>query len=355
MTVSKIASTDTGYVTGDISLYPQAIDDKFQLYEATNNSQTTLKQSCTYNGKYLIVEDNDNFPNKGLLKIGPAAGEIGPYEIIYYENKSSGVFKDLIRGFAGTKQNPWPVGSYVCNAVFSEHHNAIKDAIIQIEKNLGVKSSPNEESLNGILKKQENRFLAPRPLFNAFPTIGAPPLTVTFQNFSTGPLVRYLWDFGDGSTSIEKSPTHTYIKEGIYTVKLNIITTLGAHGIVTKSNYITIDEEEKLPFFYVTPYQGYSKKTALELTNQGIPTEPTEFTFVDQTDGNIIQRYWVFDGDGERNGEPVENQSVPEINPNIHSTTYVYDVPGEYEPTLLILFESQKLKRVFLKDKITVI
>lgn len=353
--MTRIASTDAGYTTGSLSLFPEAKDSKFQLYQASNNAQTRLKQSVTYAGKYIIVEDNSLFPEKGLLRIGPPPGKPGAAEMIYYDTKTNGVFRNIIRGFAGSRQNPWPINSHVSNAVFAEHHNSTKDAIIQIQRNLGTENLPEPSSLNGILKTQENRFMSPRPLFRAYPFRGAPPLKVRFQNFSTGPLIRYLWDFGDGTTSIEKSPMHIFQKEGTYTVKLNIITSLGAQGVITKNNYIIVSEEEKQPFFYVTPSQGYSTQTAESMTASGNPTEPTIFNYVDQTDGDIIQRYWIFDGPGKHNGEDVPTQSIPEYEPNIHTTNFVYDVPGNYEPSLLILFENQRLQRSFLKNKITVI
>jgi len=97
------------------------------------------------------------------------------------------------------------------------------------------------------------------------------------------------------------------------------------------------------------------ESAAAAMTLAGNPTDPTEFTYVDQTDGDIVQRYWIFDGAGKHNGEEVPTQSIPEYNPNVHTSSYVYDLPGEYEPSLLILFESQKLQRAFLKDKITVL
>jgi hypothetical protein len=83
--------------------------------------------------------------------------------------------------------------------------------------------------------------------------------------------------------------------------------------------------------------------------------DPTKFLLVDQTDGNIVQRYWIFSGDGYANGTYTPSQSVPEFNPNIHTIEFEYENPGSYEPSLLVLFESQKLQRVFLKEKITVI
>jgi PKD repeat protein len=352
--MARNSSQDENYKTGQLSLYPASLDTKEQLYEATNNAETKLKQGLTYSGKYVVVEDNSNFPDSGIIRVGPPAGQDGAAEMIYYASKSSGVFKNLIRGFAGSRQNPWPSGSFVANACFAEHHNAVKDAVLNIENNLGTKELPEEDSLNWILKQQENRFLSPRPLFRAYPIKGAPSLKVRFQNFSTGPLVRYLWDFGDGTTSVEKSPIHIYTQEGIYTVKLNVITALGAHGITTKSNYITVDQEEKQPFFYVSPYQGVSKQTAEE--NPSLyPDGPTTFNFVDQTDGDVIQRYWMFDGAGTNDTEQIITQSIPVLNPNTHTISYVYDVPGEYQPSLLVLFESQKLQRAFLNTKISVI
>ena len=49
------------------------------------------------------------------------------------------------------------------------------------------------------------------------------PLTVEFGNYSTG-AVAYVWDFGDGSTSVAVSPIHTYSATGTYTVCLTAIT-----------------------------------------------------------------------------------------------------------------------------------
>lgn len=331
---TRVSSQDIGYTVGQLSLYPQALDTRNQLYQATNNTITTLKQSLTYVGKYVIVQDNSQFPDNGIIRIGPPPGQPGPAEMVYYESKSNnGLFKDVIRGFAGSRQNQWPAGSVVTNAVFAEHHNTIKDAIIQIENNLGTLNSPATGSLNEILKAQEINFLSPKALFRAYPTKGAAPLKIRFQNFSTGPIVKSLWDFGDGTTSIETSPIHTYSKEGIYTVKLNIITSLGAQGYATKSNYITIDNTLKQPFFYVSPIFGISKKTASEQSIQ-----PTKFHFVDQTDGDIAQRWWVIDS----------SKTISQPNPNIHTLDYIFDEPGEYNPTLLCFLANQTLKKAYL-------
>lgn len=336
---NQISTLDTGYNIGDLSLYPQAKDTKSSLYEAKNVAVTTLRQSMTFNSKFVIVDDTSAFPANGILQIGKKPGEPGAGELVWYNTKTTTVFKDLIRGFAGSRQGYWPSGATVTSGVMAEHHNAVKDAILKIERNLGLKDFPNANSINGILKAQENRFLAPKPIFRAYPTKGSPHLKVRFQNFTTGSPVRFLWDFGDGTTSVEKSPIHTYLTEGMYTVRLNIITGTGAQGIVTKNNYITVSNEQRTPFFYVLPSQGYSIQTA---TSQS--TSPTVFSYVDQTDGSVAERYWIF-GDGE---------SLNVTDPNIHTATHTYANHGTYEPSLMVIFANQSLKRVFLVDNITV-
>ena len=357
MAVTRISSKDSGYTVGNLSVFPQALDSRYQLYEAKNNAETRLTQTLTYNGHYVVVDNNDRFPSNGILRVGPPPGQPGAAEMIYYDRKTTGIFKDLIRGFAGSRQNPWPAGSYVTNAVFAEHHNATKDAIINLETNLGVETLPTADSLNGILKSQENKFLAPRAIFRAQPTKGPPGTKIRFQNFSTGSLVRYLWDFGDGTTSVERSPLHTYQKEGSYTVKLNVITALGAQGVAEKTGYITISEAERQPFFYVLPDTNLETAYSLEYATDvlGNPALATNFTFMDQTDGNIVQRYWVFDGAGTHNGYPVEGNSLSVYDPNVHYTSYVYDTGGVYNPSLLIMFENQKLQRAFMQNKLTVL
>lgn len=338
----RISSLDAGYRTGDLSLFPLALDDKETLFEATNNSAITLKQALTYNGKIIVVEDTSSFPEKGELRIGPMPGEAGEYELIYYNKKTSNTFQELRRGYAGSSINYWPAKtSWVTNSVVAEHHNAIKDAILNIEVDLGLKENPEPESLNGILKKQEIRFLAPKPLFRAFPIKGPPQLKVRFQNFTTGHIARFLWDFGDGGTSLEKSPIHTYVAEGTYTVKLNVVTTTGAQGIATKVGYITVNQEESPPFFYVDSIDNpYSVQTA---TTQSV--DPKEFVFVDQTDGDIVQRNWIF-GDGE---------TYTQEDPDIHTVNHIYSLPGSYIVTELIQFSNGRLKKCQLPEPLVVL
>jgi len=322
-----------------LSLFPEIADDKDSLYEVRNNAETKLSAGLPYNGKKIIVESTVLFPNTGLIRVGPPAGTAGEAELVYYGSKTDSAFKDLVRGFAGSRQNQWPSGSWATNAVTAEPHNAIKDAIIKIQHRIGLSTNPETGSLNKRVRDLEVKFFSPRAAFRAFPKKIKPGASVRFQNFSEGDIIRYLWDFGDGGQSVEKNPTYTYTKEGIYTIKLHLITSTGAQGISTKSNYVTVSQDEKQAFFY--------KKQIGERT----------FRFVDQTDGDILQRFWVFNGSGSiiLNGQRTGiSDTYIETDPLKHEVTYEYDGAGSYEPSLLVGFASDRLKRIFLSEKVVV-
>jgi PKD repeat protein len=53
-------------------------------------------------------------------------------------------------------------------------------------------------------------------------------MLVNFYDQSSGTQpYEYLWDFGDGITSIEQSAAHLYFQPGLFTVTLTIIAPCG--------------------------------------------------------------------------------------------------------------------------------
>jgi hypothetical protein len=63
---------------------------------------------------------------------------------------------------------------------------------------------------------------------------------LTFNFFASGstelcdPIVLFQWDFGDGTTSTEQSPVHTYATRGEYTVTLTVTTESGLGDTTTE-------------------------------------------------------------------------------------------------------------------------
>ena len=73
------------------------------------------------------------------------------------------------------------------------------------------------------------------------------PFTITFTNTSSN-ISSFKWDFGDGTTSTEKSPIHKYSKEGKY-----LVTMTGDGQYECKAN-ITINK----PQIYVAGWKLYN-------------------------------------------------------------------------------------------------
>ncbi|MCL2510980.1 MAG: PKD domain-containing protein [Bacteroidales bacterium] len=100
---------------------------------------------------------------------------------------------------------------------------AVGDAFYAI----GVISTPFQSQTSADFKASETVFCST-------------PATVSFINKSMN-AITYLWDFGDGTTSTEKNPVHTYTQEGYYTVTLSVDGGECGDGTVTKTNYIKVD------------------------------------------------------------------------------------------------------------------
>lgn len=70
-------------------------------------------------------------------------------------------------------------------------------------------------------KKAQVRVLPATPQFAADPPVPG-EMTVRFTFDPPADVTSWLWDFGDGQTSSEQNPTHTYATPGDYTVTLTV-------------------------------------------------------------------------------------------------------------------------------------
>src|SRR4030095_3850316 len=78
------------------------------------------------------------------------------------------------------------------------------------------------------------------------------PETITFTNLSVPIDETYdiRWDFGDGGTSDDISPSHNYEQDGIFTVKVEIPSPIGCYTEETFPNLITIQASPIADFSY---------------------------------------------------------------------------------------------------------
>jgi len=66
---------------------------------------------------------------------------------------------------------------------------------------------------------------------------GATGLRVSFEN-ATRNAASWTWDFGDGTTSTMRNPSHTYAAAGSYTVVLSAVSSTGLTA--SRSKTVTV-------------------------------------------------------------------------------------------------------------------
>jgi len=90
----------------------------------------------------------------------------------------------------------------------------------------------------------------PVAIVQADVTIGLTPLTVSFNsNDSYDPdaqALSYSWDFGDGGTSAERNPTHTFTQPGVYDATLTLTETTTPFASSSESVRITVGNNPPL-------------------------------------------------------------------------------------------------------------
>ncbi len=175
--------------------------------------------------------------------------------------------------------------------------------------------------------------------FNASPTAGFAPLDVQFNNLSTGGPVNFVWRFGDGDSSVEENPKHTFKSAGIFTPSLLVSNSSGA-DIESKTNLINIQSgEPPTADFNASPLTGLV---------------PLNVQFTDASAGNIDNWTWNF-GDGVVSS--LQNPTHEYLNPgfyNIKLTVSGADGTGlENKVNLVNVLEGGEPVAAFFAEPLT--
>lgn len=103
----------------------------------------------------------------------------------------------------------------------------------------------NASGANTLVKpKYIQVYETPISAFTGSPLNGCYPLPVTFLNNSNVGMdlaPTYFWDFGDGTSSTEALPIHTYTSSGIFDIALKITSSKGCTNTSAKADYVRID------------------------------------------------------------------------------------------------------------------
>ena len=142
---------------------------------------------------------------------------------------------------------------------------------------------------------------APVADFTAESTAGATPHTVAFADASSD-ATSWSWDFGDGGSSTEQNPSHTYTVPGVYTVTLTAAGPGGTDG-ETKVGFVTVTPPLPVAAFSAPTRSGHA---------------PLVVAF---SDASSTTTSWSWDfGDGGTSTE--------------QNPSHTYTVPGVYTVTL---------------------
>lgn len=142
----------------------------------------------------------------------------------------------------------------------------------------------------------------PSASFIADHTTGISPLTVRFTDTSSGSPGHWLWEFGDGTTSPDQNPVHTFAADGTYSVSLTVSNAVG-RDYTTQADYIRVGP---IPVVSFSPNQTY-----------GIAPLPVRFT--DTSSGDPTGWSWDF---GDTGSSAVQNP------------VHTYTAPGTYTVSL---------------------
>jgi gliding motility-associated-like protein len=113
------------------------------------------------------------------------------------------------------------------------------------------------------------------------PPNGCAPHTAAFANVSAGGQ-QFTWDFGDGTTSNEVSPTHIYPNPGTYVVRLTAVDSATCNITDSKSFTITV---------FGKPTADFTAAIQPPITN-------TPISFTNLSSPDAIRFKWFF-GDGD--------------------------------------------------------
>lgn len=279
-----------------------SIADPVHTYTKPGKYTVTLVASSTTGGTstkvkeaYIIVTDPT--PIYADFVASPTWGK-APLEVEFSDctigNPTSWLW-DFGDGSTGTVQNPVHIytkpGKYTVTLTASTE--------------LGKSSTKVKEKY--ITVEGECQIIAD---FVFEPQTGIAPLTVRFQDRSSGSPTMWSWDFGDGPIPMEEevscsgdgcsniaNPVHTYTQPGTYTIRLTASSETCLPGTIEKT--ITVSSPRMDVDFVGTPTSGRA---------------PLTVAFTDLTIGDPTMWAWEFgDGATDMVADPTHTYSEPGV------------------------------------------
>lgn len=160
-------------------------------------------------------------------------------------------------------------------------------------------------------------------------TEGSAPLEVSFTAEVQGIAVSYNWDFGDGSTSSEANPTHTFTTAGTYIVKLVVTAPDGSTASAEKTIIVAAPQQASQSPYIVKMVTTVDGRRFFEPAELTIRVGETVRWVSECAEGitcvYLVQAY----PDKIPAGAEAFNSGL--LTKQGQSFEYTFTVPGEYE------------------------
>ncbi len=128
------------------------------------------------------------------------------------------------------------------------------------------------------------------------------------SNDPDGQVSGWSWNFGDGQTSSDRSPSHTYASGGTYNVTLTVTDNEGATGTTTQQVMVSAPNQPP---------------TAAFATTSCTTGQPCQFADAStDSDGAVVEWDWDFDDSGAQSNE--------------RNPTHTYNASGTYDVRLRV-------------------
>ncbi len=178
----------------------------------------------------LIVVEAEAGAPVADFRAAPTSGQ-APLEVHFTDTS--------LPGNAGIDNWFWDFGDGATSTDQHPSHVYTEDGIFTVSLSVAGPVGDDTETKSSHIIVASNP-VPPLANFTADNREGTIPFEVHFSDLSaqgTSPIESWDWDFGDGSTSDDRHPSHTYTEDGRFTVSLTVTTEV-ASNTRTKTWYI---------------------------------------------------------------------------------------------------------------------
>jgi PKD repeat protein len=246
----------------------------------TNASAGTFDPATAGAGTHVLTYSYTD-PNTGCTNTSTRSIVVGALPVPSFTNPPQGcigVPVSFTNNTTGATLYSWSFGDAGLSNVQSPSHSYASTGTYTIqliaETSLGCRDS---------ITSSIDIYQPPQALFALAPDSGCGPLTVNFQNLSSGALITYQWNFGNGQTSTLQSPGAVTYQQGLLSDTTYHITLAVTNfcGTVTYSDSVVVRPIPTVNFG----------------TDVNSGCSPLTIQFNDLTVGNATNYLWDF-GDG---------------------------------------------------------